>query len=236
MSTGTTLLELQDADLALMRDRETLEQMPEVKELARKRKLYLKLKSEATQLYARKKDVQTDLSDLDEAELAAEQDIHDVQRSTDKSDYRSVQELEVQLSLIAKRQDKIAFARKEREGELADIEAKAAKLAAYIHEFEQTVKDETREAREHAAAIKKGVEETERTRARLIASLDPEVLERYDAASKRFRGLAVERLEGDVPSICRTALQPAALGDLRRTGEVGECPYCHRILVSPVVE
>ena len=48
----------------------------------------------------------------------------------------------------------------------------------------------------------------------------------------RVPGLAVERLEGNVPSVCRMALQESSMDELRRAGGVTECPYCHRILVT----
>ena len=39
MSVGSTLLELQEIDLTLMRDKEQLQNLPEIAELARRRKL-----------------------------------------------------------------------------------------------------------------------------------------------------------------------------------------------------
>ena len=44
MSVGSTLLALQETDLALARDKASLADMPEIKQLAAKRKTYLKLK------------------------------------------------------------------------------------------------------------------------------------------------------------------------------------------------
>ena len=69
MSVGTDLLDLQELDLALARSRAELADMPEIKALARKRKAYLKLKDEALRLMGRRKDLQTELADLDEDEV-----------------------------------------------------------------------------------------------------------------------------------------------------------------------
>ena len=52
MSAGATLLKLQQIDLELARNKSELANMPELKELASKRKTYVKLKSEMTKLYA----------------------------------------------------------------------------------------------------------------------------------------------------------------------------------------
>ena len=43
---------------------------------------------------------------------------------------------------------------------------------------------------------------------------------------------AVERLAGNVPSVCRVKLQPSSFHDLAHGDEITECPYCHRILIT----
>ena len=234
MSNAETLLELQDTDLALMRDAKTLEDMPELRELAKKRRAYLKLKADRTKLYAQRKDIETELADLDVREKRCDFEEAAARKDTDVSDYRAVQDLEVKLSTIAKEREKVAFGRKEQREALAAQEESERELDAYLAALEKVVVDGAREARERAATLQKGIDEARRRREALVKALDPGLAARYAAASKRFGGLAVERLEGDVPSICRTVLQAASLSDLRRAGEVGECPYCHRILVTGV--
>ena len=64
MSAGATLLKLQQIDLELARNKSELANMPELKELASKRKTYVKLKSEMTKLYAQRKDLDIELDDL----------------------------------------------------------------------------------------------------------------------------------------------------------------------------
>ena len=66
----------------------------------------------------------------------------------------------------------------------------------------------------------------------LAARLPSGLLERYEAARRRFKGLAVERLRGNVPSVCRVSLQPSQFHDLAQGDEITECPYCHRILIT----
>lgn len=231
MSTGDTLLELQDIDLSLMRDAKTLEDMPELKELARKRRAYLKLKADRTKLFAQRKDIETELEDLDIAEKRCHFEVEEAHRDTDASDYRQVQDLEVKLSSIAKELDKVAYSRKEQQKALANQEESERQLDSYISVLEKSIVEETRVARERATGLQRSIEDAKARRAKLVKSLDARDAQRYESAIKRFGGLAVERLEGDVPSICHTALSPASLADLRRAGAVGECPYCHRILV-----
>ena len=57
------------------------------------------------------------------------------------------------------------------------------------------------------------------------------------SAAKQFRGLAVETIQGNIPTICHTALQASSMSDLNHDGsEIAHCPYCHRLLVLPSKE
>ena len=112
MSQGSDLIKLQETDLELDRERKTLKDLPLIAELAKKRASYAKLKSEATRLLADRKDAQIAVDDLDEAERSCHEAITAAQeRPIDASDYRAVRDLEEELSLLAKRLDKIAFDR-----------------------------------------------------------------------------------------------------------------------------
>ena len=102
MSVGSTLLELQEIDLTLMRDKEQLQNLPEIAELARRRKLYIKLKGDVTKYFAQRKDVEIDLQELDSREQALHDGIAKARREVDMDDYRQVQQLEITLSTLPK--------------------------------------------------------------------------------------------------------------------------------------
>ena len=178
MGVGSSLLELQEIDLTLMRDKEQLQNLPEIAELARRRKLYLKLKGDSTKLYAQRKDVEIDLQDLDVREQKLQEGVEQARREVDMDDYRQVQQLEITL-----------------------------------------------------AEIQEAIDKNERKRSMLFDGLDSSLAKAYEKASKQFGHLAVEKLEGNVPSICRMSLQSSSMSDLRHADEVTECPYCHRLMV-----
>ena len=99
MSAGATLLKLQQIDLELARNKSELANMPELKELASKRKTYVKLKSEMTKLYAQRKDLDIELDDLNTTEIQTNNAIEAAKkRHVDGSDYREVQDLENELA------------------------------------------------------------------------------------------------------------------------------------------
>lgn len=231
MGVGSSLLELQEIDLTLMRDKEQLQNLPEIAELARRRKLYLKLKGDVTKLYAQRKDVEIDLQDLDVREQKLHEGVEQARREVDMDDYRQVQQLEITLSDFAKKLDRVEFERKEAHGKLDSIQSDDATLAENIKKVENSIVAMTKQARTHAADIQEAIDKNERKRSILFDGLDISVAKAYEKASKQFGHLAVEKLEGNVPSICRMSLQSSSMSDLRHADEVTECPYCHRLMV-----
>lgn len=232
MSVGTDLLELQETDLALMRSQAMLDKMPEVAALARKRSSYKKLKADAAKLMGMRKDAEMALADLEAERHHAEASVSAVHQSAGSTaDYQEVKRLEMELSSLAKRLDKIAFSKKDAEKRLAELVEKEGALARYIERFEAAVIEDTRAVREKAGDALRGIEELKSSREALRAHIPTDVLDAYDAAAKEFNGLAVEHLTGNKPSVCRVALQTSSMGDLKGEGELARCPYCHRILV-----
>ena len=231
MSAGSTLLELQENDLELMRTKEQLQAMPEIASLAKKRKVYLKLKNEATRLFAERKDVESDLEELDNQEQACNEGIDRARREVDMSEYKQVQELEIQLSNFAKQLDKIAYDRAATQEALKKAKASEAELKAKIEKLEANIVAETKSTRTRAAELQAAIEKSERMHNHLLELVPADLAAAYNKAAKRFNGLAVERLEGNVPSVCRMALQSSSMDDLKHAGEVNECPYCHRLMI-----
>lgn len=232
MGVGADLLQMQQIDLAVVRERQSLSEMPELRELAKKRTSRAKLKAEAVKLMAQRKDVETELAELEEEERVCTEGVAAAQaRPVNRSDYRQVQDLQEELASFAKRLDKATFSRGEVRERLAEAREREDKLAAYIKRFEDSIVADTRAARERAAGVQARIDEMLAERERLARRIPADVLATYDTASKRFDGLAVEQLEGRVPSVCRTTLQPASLDVLQHGGEVSECPYCHRMIV-----
>ena len=224
MSAGATLLKLQQIDLELARNKSELANMPELKELASKRKTYVKLKAEMTKLYAQRKDLDIELDDLNTTEIQTNNAIEAAKkRHVDGSDYREVQDLENELATLAKRLDKIEHTRKDvviAHKEALDREARAQAII-----------------RAKAADLQAQIDTATKERTALAATLPADVLTDYERLLKQFRGLAVETIQGNIPTVCHTALQASSMSDLNHDGsEITHCPYCHRLLVLPSKE
>ena len=68
MSNGENLLSLQEVDIELSQLKDKLAQLPELKDLAKKRRALAAAKEELLKVVALRKDAETDLADLAEEE------------------------------------------------------------------------------------------------------------------------------------------------------------------------
>lgn len=234
MSESEALLRLQDIDVKLMRIRSHLQQMPQQQKIVTIDRAAKKLASQLTTIVGQRKDAQIELEDNE----AAHQQVVDrtaevkAEAATRSAGFRETRDLDAHLTALAKRQEKLEFAYENISARLMKAEKAEANARALADKL----------AEERAAQLESFTRETSDLRAEMrvlegdrkqtAAEISDEVMARYDRAVKRFGGLAVESLVGNMPSVCRVKLQPASFGDLKRGPEITECPYCHRILVT----
>jgi predicted nucleic acid-binding Zn-ribbon protein len=234
MSEPEALLRLQDIDIRLMRLRATLSKMPQQIKLSMIARADRKLAMELTNICGQRKDAQMELDDNERRHDEVIKKIKAVQAEAleRRQGFRETRDLEAHLSALAKQQEKLEHSYMEQAAALEKIE-KAEKNAHGLRMKLQAEKKSQQDSFEQGSSdLRAEVRKLEAERAAAVSEITPAVMGRYEQASKRFGGLAVESLKGNVPSVCRVKLQPADFGDLKRQPEITECPYCHRILVS----
>ena len=231
MSNGENLLSLQEVDIELSQLKDKLAQLPELKDLAKKRRALAAAKEELLKVVALRKDAETDLADLADEEAEYRRRVDEAQKSVDSSDYHRVQNLEIELSNLTKWLDKVAFDQRSCTARLEETSAREQKGREFIEKLEAAIIRSGQAARVAATDLQNDITELERRREKLTRQLPDSLHEAYTVASKQFRGLGVEKLEGSTPSLCRMALTEASLNEVKRTKGVTTCPYCHRILI-----
>ena len=214
MNDYEALLRLQQIDLELMRDSRRLKAMPQQKRIQAADAAKRKVAGELTKIVGQRKDAELELQDAEADHEHLMQKTDEVKALAQEGDYRQASSIEQQLTSLAKKMEKIEFNYKEMSDRLKRLQKAFERDTADIMARVRQLADE---------------------RKRMVAALDEDTLARYDAAAKRFGGLAVEKLEGNVPSICRVKLQPSLFSDLKHAGSITECPYCHRLLVTEEV-
>lgn len=227
------LLRLQEVDLEIIRHKRMLASLPQQEKIHTIKRAARSLASQLTKLKGERKDVEMELAD----NRATYDHMHEVldqvtKEASQTTDFRELTSYEQQLTHLARRIDRLDFdkiALDKRLSKLRNGEAKAQTIAKNLQTEAQTQLDEyTNATSEHNDAIAA----LEQEREELCHRIQPGLLAQYTKAAKRFKGLAVETLFGNNPSVCRVALQPSSYADIRaRKSEITTCPYCHRMLV-----
>ena len=234
MKESEALVMLQDVDLKLMRERHALKQMPQVPKIEAVRAAKKKLASDYKKILGQLKDCQMDIEDNESDHVRMEditKDVHE-QIEDGRASYRTTRDLDLQLSALAKRIEKLEFTHKELERNLAKLQQAQKNALDLDHKLTQQGEALIEAYRNDSSSIRSDIDDLEQQREHAIRNLQPQTYERYQAAQKRFGGLAVETLKGNTPSICRVALQASSFDDIRRGPEITECQYCHRMLVT----
>lgn len=234
MNESQALLRLQEIDLELMRLNGQLKAMPQQKKLAAidaaKKNLAGKMKS----IVGQQKDAEIDLEDNEAAHEKTVARVNEVQSEAhDRAqDFRGVRDLEAHLTALAKQLEKLEFHHRELEGNLERL-LKAEQNANDLGKRLDEERAAQQEAYERASAdIMARVRVLAADRKAALVDISEEVAGRYDKAARRFGGLAVERLRGNMPTTCRVKLQQGLFDELMRGPVITECPYCHRMLVT----
>ena len=233
MSEASALLRLQEIDLELMRTKKTAEALPQRQKVAAARAAAKKVAGELTKIVGQRKDLEIELNELEDSKKFFSGKVTEIQEGTYNQDFRSAQELDFTLSTLAKKIEKCDYDTEHLLPRLETAERAEKNARALADRLEKEVAS-FKEAMEQ---ITSRVKSLAAERERIVASLPATLVASYEAARKRFGGVAVETLEGNRPSACRVALQPSSFTDIRRSGaEVTTCPYCKRILVVATEE
>lgn len=232
MTEATALLRLQQIDLELIRLRRSAESLPQRAKVVAARAASKKISAELTKIVGQRKDLEIELSDLDEAKALYAGHVTDVQKRAETEEgFRATRDFETSLSHLAKRLEKTEFDAERVMRDLEQVEraeARAREVQGRLTEEEHSLTESYQNA---TASITEQVKALLAERETVTGDISPKVMVDYERASRRFSGIAVETLEGNRPSACRVALQPSSFADLRRAGEITTCPYCKRILV-----
>lgn len=232
MSEASELLRLQEIDLELMRTKKTAEALPQRQKVAAARAATKKVAGELTKIVGQRKDLEIELADLDDSKRFFSEKVTEIQDGTYNQDFRSAQDMEYNLATLAKKIEKCDYDTEHLLPRLETVERAEKNARALAEKLEREEAAQVASFKQAMDKITEQVKALASERERIVADLPASIVTSYEAARKRFGGVAVETLVGNRPSACRVALQPSSFTDIRRSGaEVTTCPYCKRILV-----
>lgn len=232
MREADALLELQAADVEIMRAGKRLDELPEKRRIleVRAKQREVGVMHQKTELLVRKL----------ESELKARQD--EIASLTDKieveqkklmetADHRQVQSLSREMDGLKRRVDKLEM---ESMGFMERIERAAAQVVTVsgavdqLAEKEQSLIEQFKKA---GGALQKEIAQLKARRNKLAKQVDPDLLQRYEAARAAKGGVGVGCLNGDSCTACRMSLPAERVRDLTGGPDVGVCPQCRRLIV-----
>lgn len=234
MTVAETLVRLQEVDLELLKHASTLSAMPQRKRLQTIELAARKVATELKGIVGQRKDAETEIADAEEALAHYREKTVEVQAAADAGEHthREIRDFEQQLTSLAKRIEKSEYTLRPLREQLERLERAERNARATSERLEAERAATEAALADGSSSLRAEIVRLSNERNDLAGRLAPELLERYEVARKRFKGLAVERLHGNVPSVCRVKLQPSQFHDLSQSEEITECPYCHRILIT----
>lgn len=234
MSEASALISLQETDIELLRLASQLQKLPHQERLKTIALAKKKVAAELKKITGQRKDAEIDICDVNADISHYRQVAERVKAEAEEGPltHREARTVEESLTHLAKVTEKSEFQLgplNEKLKKLQLAEANAQKMLERLEAEEQATRASYDE---DSAEIRAKIVELKAERDQSAAEVSDEVMARYETARKRFGGLAVETLTGNVPSTCRVKLQPSQFHDLSRGPKISECPYCHRILIT----
>ncbi|MDR1421371.1 MAG: hypothetical protein LBI64_00705 [Coriobacteriales bacterium] len=226
------LLELTRADLALLRLKKQLDNLPQRQWLITLRTKRAEVETKAAQVARMRKECDQMIRALVDEEATLRARTAEAQIKIDEtSNYKEVASLSREIESFAKRLEKIEFdtlGQMERSDRITAVEAQVATALKKLNRQDSEL---LAAYQTDGAVIQKEQVTTQQQRADLIAALPPELVARYERAREAKGGVGAAQLEGSHCNGCRVELSEGQLARLRSGPPIGECPYCHRLLV-----
>ena len=232
MQIARDLLELQQVDLGILRDRKAIEAIPEMAQIQEVRGKQKELARRTTKIKGMLKDQQIESEDNEGRRGTLTRHVEEVNLdNAQTSDFRRVQANNAELDRLAKRLEKVEFnqnkvlAEIERlEGVLAQAEEIKARLDAREAELLESFKNT-------AGDLKEDLQNLMNRREALLERIPADLLARYQTSCKKHGLVGVSELKGRTCTGCGVEMQTSQTEDLRRGPDISTCPVCGRILV-----
>jgi predicted nucleic acid-binding Zn-ribbon protein len=230
----SVLLQLQDLDLDIQRAQRALDELPErraILEVRAKHREVEGLGGKANLLVSRLEAElrrTQDEAESVEAKIAAEQDKI---MSGLIGDHKQVQHISRELESLKKRKDKLETVALETMERIEKAAGQKLKVDEALRQLDAREAAHVQHFQEHGGELQTRIADEIERRARLAASLDPDLLARYDRLREQKAGIGVGRLLEGTCSACRVELPAGAISNLRGGPDINICPQCRRLIV-----
>ncbi len=232
MDAGSALIELQRIDVEILRNRKALEKIPEAAKVAEVRSRLKELARRTTKIVGLLKDQEMACRDGQEDREDLMRRAHDLERENARADFRRVRDNNAELDRIAKRVEKIDYDAEKAKGEIRRLHDLLDQSQKIKEALEQRERELLVAFRDSAKSLREDLGTLAAQRETCLASLAPELRERYAASCKAHGAVGAAQLDGGTTCTgCGMQLQPSQIDALRVGPDISTCPVCGRLLV-----
>ena len=227
------LIQLQQLDLELMRQRKELDELPQRAVILEARQKKAAIAEKRAKVAGLKRDVSRKVTRIndEDSSLAKKQQGTEAAIAAAKGEYRNVEARTKELASITRRREDIASDLDKVLEELAKIEDLEAQIALALEDVDAREQAAVASFKEQGGALKLAIMKQEAERERMVAGLGKQVVSAYQKAAARSGGVAIGRLDGARCGVCRTGIEGGRLIELKAQAPLGTCPNCKRLLI-----
>ena len=226
------LLDLQAADVQILRAHKRLKELPEKTEI-----LLLRAKiREMTELKAKVAllvhKLEADLkARQDESAMIAEKLAGEQTKVMQTTDHRQITALTREMDGLRRRADKIDMESIQFMERIEKANAQLATVEGHLATLTSQDADLVKRYQAAGALVQAEIAQVTKKRATLASALPAELLSRYESVRDSKGGLGVGRLSGESCTSCHMDLPAERVKALRDGPDVGICPQCRRLIV-----
>lgn len=232
MQTARDLLELQQVDLGILRDRKAIEAIPQMALIQEVRAKQKELARRTTKIVGMLKDQRIEAEDNDGRRATLTRHVEEVKLDNDQTaDFRRVQSNNAELDRLAKRLEKVDFNQKKVLAEIERLESVLAQAQQIKSQLDAREAELLEEFKTTAADLKEDMRALMARREALVERMPAETFRAYERSCKAHGQIGVSELRGNACSSCGVELQQSQIDALRLGPDIATCPVCGRIMV-----
>lgn len=232
MSEAADLLELQSADIEIVRAKKRLDELPEKRAIleVRAKQREIQALSAKAGVLVRKLESEVN-SRQDEATMLKAKIAEEQTKVMATTDHRAVQSITREMDGLRRRCDKIEMEELQFMERLDKARAQTTAIEDHITKLAGKEAQLIERFKEVGGAVQGEIGDLETRRATLVKTLPAALVERYESIRATKAGVGVGRLEESRCSACRMDLPAERLHDLQGGPDIGQCPQCRRLIV-----
>ncbi len=224
-----SLVTLQEIDTRIFEKRFFIDKVPlriyEVDEPLKQAKAELeKMKQKTEALSKKKREKEQSLEGTNEKIRKMKGRVSEIK--TNKEYQAHLKEIETSEKEITAIEDEILTVMEELDAALRQQKEKEEKVNREVEKINAFKKELDREVEEYEKELASLKEE----RAKLVASIEPDVYRRYMTLLKTGGGVAVTPAKNELCTGCNMQIPPQLYVEIRKNEEIIQCPQCLRIL------